>query len=334
VIAGRPPPALLRLTLALALAAVACGGTLDAGRDLPHGLLPVDERNPVIVDNDLATDNWMGVYAVLLANSGGPPLAGIIVNASKYWGDVKANTSGWNDLLMAASSSGLRNLPDVTPSTGTPLARPADGRIDMTPPNRSAGADLIVRLSRRLSLPWRPVVVLAGTQLTNLADAYLMDHSVVDRVVVVAALGSYAAPDGAMSAPNGELDPWADWIVAQRFRYVQVSAFYDQTADVTTADLSSLPQNALGAWMAAKQPDLFTIPTAADQVTALAVGVPTFAVAVQRAAPDTSAAFDSTQGPPLAPTASGNVWLVTQSAAPLAAARLWQMLLDPHTYGR
>jgi hypothetical protein len=40
-----------------------------------------------------------------------------------------------------------------------------------------------------------------------------------------------------------------------------------------------------------------------------------------------------TQGPPLAPAENGNVWLVTQIAAPLAAARLWQLLLDPHTYG-
>jgi hypothetical protein len=314
--------------------AAGCGGTLDAGRDVPHGLLPVDERNPVIIDNDLATDNWIGVYAFLLAQGGGPPLAGIIINASKYWGDVKANATGWMELVTAARSSGLRNIPDVTPSVGTPLTHPADGVIESTVPNRSAGGQLIVSLSQRLSLPWRPLVVLAGTQLTNLADAFLIDHSVVDRVVVVASLGSYAVPDAAMSAPNGELDPWADWIVAQRFRYVQVSAFYDQTGDVTTAEIANLPQNALGDWMAAKQPNLFTIPTAADQVTALAVGLPAFAVAVQRASPDTSAAFDPTQGPPLMPDAGGDTWVVTQSAAPLAKSRLWQMLLDPRTYGR
>jgi hypothetical protein len=321
------------LWLAAAATAGCGGGALDAGRDVPHGLLPVDERNPVIIDNDLSTDNWMGVYAFLLANSGGPPIAGIVVNASKYWGDVTSNAAGWDDLATAARSSGLVSIPEVTPSAGAPLVRPADGQIDDTAANDSPGAQLIVSLSRQLALPWRPLVVLSGTQLTNLADAYLVDHSVVDRVVVVAALGSYAAPDAAMAGPNGELDPWADWIVSQRFRYVQVSAFYDQTADVTSAELASLPKNPLGDWMAAKQPNLFTIPTAADQVTALAVGLPAFATAVQRAVPDTSAAFDSTQGPPLLPDASGNVWIVTQSAAPLAKSRLWQMLLDPRTFG-
>src|SRR4029079_485242 len=96
------------------------------------------------------------------------------------------------------------------------------------PPTESPGARLLVALSRQLSLPWRPVVVLATAPLTNLADAYLLDHSVVDRVVVVAALGSFAAPNGVMNGPNGDLDPWANWIVAQKFRYVQVSAYYDQ----------------------------------------------------------------------------------------------------------
>ena len=72
--------------------------------------------------------------------------------------------------------------------------------------------------------------------MTDIADAYLIDPSVVDRVVVVAALGTYTAPNGAMNPPNGELDPWADWIVAQVFQYIQVSAFYDQTGDVTAAE--------------------------------------------------------------------------------------------------
>ena len=156
-------------------------------------------------------------------------------------------------------------------------AHAANGRtIDHTMANNSAGASLIVNLSRQLSLPWRPVVVLADTQMTDVADAYLIDHSVVQRVVVVAALGSYVAPNGVMARPNGELDPWADWIVAQRFQYVQVSAFYDQTTDVTTAQLPSLPSNPLGAEMAMKQPNIFTITTAADQVSVLAVALPAF----------------------------------------------------------
>ena len=322
------------LCMGAALGAAACGGTLDAGGDKPHGLLPVDERNPVILDNDQSSDNWAGEYAMLLANSGGPPLAGIIASASSYWPVARDNAAGWTRLVTAARASGLKNIPDVTTSDGLPLARPADGRIDSTTGNQSAGGRLIVELSRQLSLPWRPVVVLACAPLTTVADAYLQDPSVVDRVVVVAVMGAYAAPNGIMNGPNGDLDPWADWIVAQRFRYVQVSAYYGQLGDVTGADLPSLPQNALGAWMMDKQPDIFEIPQASDQIAVLSVALPTFAVAVQRVSPDTSAAFDGMQGPPLRPDVAGNAWIVTQIAAPLAKSRLWNMLLDPRTYGR
>jgi hypothetical protein len=317
--------------IALGLLA-ACQQTLDAGYDLPR-LLPVGASNPVILYQDDWSGDWLGEYAVLLANSGGPPLVGIVVNATSIWGDLNINVSGWNDLVTAARSSGLQNIPGVTRSDGKPLARPADGKIDSTTPNNSAGAQRIRDLSLQFSQPDLPVVVVSGSSLTDLADAYLIDHAVVDRVVVVAALGGYTAPNGSMGAPNGDMDPWADWIVAQRFRYVQACTYYDQTADVTMADVPYLPQNALGDRFASKLPNIIAIPQASDQVALLAMGVPGFTVAVQRASPDPSAAFDSTQGPHLTPDPSGNTWIVTQIAGPLAQSRLWQMLLDPHTFG-
>jgi hypothetical protein len=328
---GRRPLGARRMHLGsatLLLAVASCTGTLDAGMDA-HGLLPVDARNPVIIYNDSESDNWIGEYAVLLAHSSGPPLAGIIVTASSYWPDASANTKGWNDLWTAAQSSGLSNLPAVTTSMGKPLVRPADGQVLSTAKNDSLGGQLIVTLSKQLSLPWRPLVVLAGTQLTDVADAYLIDQNVVDRVVVVASLGTYTAPNGAMNAPNGELDPWADWIVAQVFQYIQVSAFYDQTQDVQTSQIPNLPANPLGSEIAAKQPNLFTVATASDQVTVLAVGLSGFVQAVQSATVDTTAAFDPTQGPPLIPSANGNVLIVTAIKAPLAPACLWWLLLNP-----
>jgi len=321
--------------LALALAVAGCGQTLDAGQDTPQGQLPVDERNPILLSNDGWSDNWSGEYAMLLANTGGPPLAGIVVGASNYWTDLDANVTGWKNLVAAARSSGLKHIPDVTISANSPLTAPADGRIESTVLNGSAGASLILDVSRKLSLPGRPVVVLACTQLTDLADAYLIDPTVVERVVVVALLGTYSAPKGFMTGPNGDLDPWADWIVAQRFQYVQVSALYDQSADVTADDSSSLPRNMFGDWMAAKQPNLSTRTNAADQLAVLAAAQPDFPVKVERSSCDTSAGFNSPpgQGPPLVPDANGNAWLVTEITPRLAQSILWQMLLDPHTFG-
>jgi hypothetical protein len=318
------------LRIAATLAAAGCsGGTLDAGHDVPHGPLPVDERNPMIVVNDSATDSWIGEYTFLLRAR----VAGLIVVASNYWPDLNANVAGWTKLVNAARADGWQDIPDLTVSAGSPLKKPADSRIDSTVPNHSAGAQRIIEISRELSLPWRPVVVHVGTQLTDIADAYLVDPSVVDRVVIVAALGSLNPPKALMTGPNGDLDPWADWIVAQRFKYVQVSAYYDQIMDVTADDLGNLPQSSFGTWIAEKQSSISPNPRASDQVTVLATDLPQFATTVTRVSPDISAGFGSPpgQGPPLVPDNRGNAWVVTQIAAPLAASTFWRLLLEPRT---
>ncbi|HSY41614.1 MAG TPA: hypothetical protein VLA79_18875, partial [Polyangia bacterium] len=230
--------------MALAVLALGCSESRNLGSSVPHGLLPVDERNPILLANDGATDNWQGEYAMLLANGGGPKLAGIIVNTSGPWPDLDTNMAGWRGMVAAARASGLRNIPDPQASTGPPLTRPASGQIEDTAANRSEGAHTIVDLSASLSLPYRPLVVVTGGRLTDVADAYLIDPTVIERIVVVSSLGTTTNSGGAMGPPNGEMDPWADAIVTAptaRFRFVQVSAFYDQTTDVPNARLADLP---------------------------------------------------------------------------------------------
>jgi hypothetical protein len=318
--------------LVVVCAASACMETRNLGSTVPHGLLPVDERNPVILANDGAYDNWQGEYAVLLANGGGPPLAGIVVNTSGPWPDLDANMAGWRGLVSAARASGLRGVPDPIASTGPPLVRPADGQIGSTTPNRSEGAHLILDTSARISLPYRPVVVATGGRLTDLADAYLMDPTVTDRVVVVSSLGTTSAGGGAMGAPNGEMDPWADAIVTAHYRFIQVSAFYDQLTDVPAAAVPALPANALGAWIAAKQPGIWSLAQAADQVSVLAVGLPSFVATVDRVAVATEVASGATAGPDLTEDPDGPAWLVTQCASAGATERFWQILADPATF--
>jgi hypothetical protein len=116
-------------------------------------------------------------------------LAGIIVNATVNYPSIDSNMQGWRAMAAAARASGMRNIPDPIASIGPVLERPADGNIDETPPNRSEGALLILDTARRLSRPLRPIVVATGGELTDIADAYLIDHSVVDQLVVVSSLG-------------------------------------------------------------------------------------------------------------------------------------------------
>lgn len=324
--------AALAVGVVLALGIAACTEDYDAGWNT-HGLLPVDKRNPIVLLNDSESDNWQGEYAVLLANSGGPSLAGIIVCTSPNSPKIDENVADWRALVTAARSSGMRNIPDPTSSIGAPLVRPGSGAIDATVANRSEGALFIVDQSKRLSLPYRPMVVVTGGRLTDVADAYLVDPTVKDRIVVVSSVGTLTTSGAGMGDPNGEMDPWADVIVTSRLRYVQISAFYDQTADVPASRLSELPSNSFGAWIASKQPDVWSLSKAADQGALAAVGIPGFAVSVAQVSPAGPIAAGATVGPNLVDDPNGKIWLVREVSGTVAAAAFWKMLLNPKTYG-
>jgi hypothetical protein len=315
----------------VAVAGISCMETRDLGSTIPHGKLPVDERNPIVLMNDNVFDNWQGEYAILFANGGGPTVAGIIVNTSAPWPDINANIAGWRALVAAARAGGLGNVPDPIASIGPPLTRPADGQLASTTPNRSEGARAILDAAARLSLPYRPLVVVTGGRLTDVADAYLMDPSITERVVVVSSLGTTTPTGAAMGAPNGEMDPWADAIVTARYRFVQVSAFYDQLSDVPASRVAELPASPFGDWIAAKGPKIWDLPQAADQVAVMAVGTPSFAVAVERVSAGALVARGATTGPDLIDDPNGPGWLVTQSASAGALQRFWQILGGPAT---
>jgi hypothetical protein len=309
-----------------------CTEILDAGSSRPHGQLPVDERNPLVVLNDGAFDNWGTEYAVLLAHDGGPELAGIIIGTSGPWPELDVNVAGVRDLVLAARKSGLRNTPDPIASIGDVLKRPTSGEIDETQANRSEGALFIVDASKRLALSYRPLVVAVGGRLTDVADAYLIDHSVTERVVVVASLGSLSASGATMAEPNGEMDPWADTIVSSRFRYVQVSAFYDQLQDIPSSRTEELPDNAFGTWLAAKQSAIWSIPEAADQVAVAAVGIPGFVTEVARTAPAGPVDSGAGEGPALVDAPNGSGWLVRQVAGSAVTERVWSILSNSATF--
>lgn len=309
----------------------ACGGTLDAGSDRDPPLLPAGQQNPVILCNDGAFDNWQGEYAALLASSGGPPLVGLVVSTGSEWTDLDAITSDWQRFALAARASGLSETPDPVRSASVALRRPDDGDVASTVPNGSEGARFIVETSSVFAEPGRPVAVVTGGRLTDIADAYLIDPTIVDRVIVVSSLGSgFSGPQGVarMGGPNGELDSWASTIVVQKFRYVQVSARYEQLTDVPDERLDELPNNPFGDWMRAKQPEIFGITVAADQVGVLALGVPGFIREVVRVS-QSGWAGDQ---PTLAADANGRAWLVTASDGAVATARFWRLLLDSATF--
>jgi hypothetical protein len=311
--------------------ALGCGGTLDAGHDREREQLPFGPQNPIVLVNDNTFDNWHGEYALLLAHANGTPLAGIVIGRGSSWQDLDANMQGFQELATRARDSGLTGVPDLVRSEGQPLQRPADGTVESTVPNDSAGARFIVETSLQLAEPGRPLVVATGTRLTDVADAYLLDSTLAERIVVAGSIGtgfSEAEDLAHMGVPNGEEDPWADTIVIQRLPYVQVSARYDQLTDVPSERLSELPSNPFGDWMRAKQAGIFEIEMAADQVSVLAPGIPEFVTDFTRV----SQAGWLNDVPTLARDANGGAWVVTASNGGAATARLWELLSDPATF--
>jgi hypothetical protein len=304
-----------------------CGGELDAGTDRLRGALPVDDRSPVIVVNDGARDNWHVEYAVVLAAAERIQLAGIVVNSSSIYPSVETNVTGFRQLVAAARTSGMRHLPDPLASIAPALMRPPSGIIEDTTPNRSEGARFIIETSRRLATPVHRVAVATGGAVTDVADAYLMDPSVAERIVVVASLGS-SSPEGAVAGvPNGDLDAWATTIVTTRLRYVQVNGFYDQQQDLSEPRLAELPAHPFGAWMAAKRPEILDLIFACDQVSVMSVAFPWFAQGVARMQP-----VLGPEHPQLVPDPNGNAWHFAASDAATASAEFWRLLLDPQTY--
>ena len=312
--------------LIVALLLVGCGGKLDAGYDVLHGSLPVDERSAVVMVNDGARDNWQGEYAALLASTGQLKLVGLIVNSSAEYPSVETNVLGYRQMLRAARESGLRHLPNATASIAPALVRPASGAIEDTVPNRSEGARFILDSAAAYSTPVHPLAISTGGALTDVADAYLLDPTLADRAVVVASLGQTTSEGAQTVEPNGGRDSWATTIVTSKMRYVQVNGYYDQLLDVPETRAAELPNNDFGRWMADKRGDILNLIQACDQISILAVALPWFAADVGRMRPDDD------RPALLVADAAGPIWHVAEIDSTRARDEIWARLKAPATF--
>ena len=114
-------------------------------------------------------------------------------------------------------------------------------------------------------------------------------------------------------------------IIPDELSYLRAWSLVSMPAiDVPDSRLSELPDGAFGAWMAAKQPKIYSIAVASDQVSVLAAGFPPFVAAVSRVTAPASPTGSG--GPELVADPQAGAWLVTQSKGALATARLWELL--------
>lgn len=313
-------------TLCSALALAGCGGQLDAGFDVPHGALPVDERSAVVVVNDGARDNWQGEYAAILAASGRMKLVGLVVNSTGEYPSIETNVTGYRQMIRAARESGMRHLPEPTASIAPVLTQPASEAIEDTEPNRSEGARLILEAAAAYGTAVHPLAIATGGALTDVADAYLLDPTLADRAVVVASLGQTEADGASTFNPNGGRDSWAAFIVASRMRLVQVNGYYDQLLDVPEERVAELPQNAFGNWMAEKRVDLLSVIVACDQISVLSAALPWFPSGITRMS------VDPADGMHLVAEPAGHIWHVAETDSARARSEIWARLKEPSTF--
>jgi hypothetical protein len=178
--------------------------------------VPFDHRNPVLYDNDDHRDVYTDEYLFALASAGSIDLKGIITTYSADRVEYDLFIKGRQEIINMARESGFTNLPDATAGPYVPLQRPATNRIEDTQPLNSDGGRIIVEAALQATKK-RPLVIIAGGQLTAIADAYLQNPEIADKIIVS---GIFGARD---KTYNAGLDSWAWAIVLSKFRCLSIS---------------------------------------------------------------------------------------------------------------
>ncbi len=145
--------------------------------------VPYDNANPILYDNDDHRDAYVGEYLMVLTSAGDIDLQGTIMGSLWPGGNRDNLPTAHRQVILLARRSGLRNIPDPVPGAFASLQRPPSGNIEHTSPVDTPGARLIVTAARATT-PAKPLLMLTGGQPTNVASAYLLDHSISKRLVV------------------------------------------------------------------------------------------------------------------------------------------------------
>lgn len=214
--------------------------------------LPFDRSCPVFYDNDEELDQQADCVVMAMASAGKIHLAGMCTTWPDDIGWVPAGyfESAYSNLVHAISvarESGFTGIPDATRGASRLLRKPASGKINDTKAPGSAAAREMVRLSRKASYR-KPLVVVVGGPIGTVADAFLLDHSITNKLVVCWFGGCNPSKDN-MGEYQGWVDPWAAFIVASKFRLIAIPAGLGSAFPGKAWILANLPDTPLRAWM-------------------------------------------------------------------------------------
>lgn len=258
-------------------------------------LLPYDNTCPVVHDNDTVIDVYTEDYLMALASVGDIQLRGLVTSSSitpfnpyvppgDFESDMPPHPHRLNFVVnrthgvRLARAAGRSNIPDPIVGIKGHLERPKSGYIEDTVPLGSPGSWLVVQEARRAT-PDKPLVLVMGGQASIAADAYLLDPSIADRLVVAWLVGDELG----LTGYNAEADPWAAYIVLAQMRLV---AFPMNQADprVPKAWLNDLPDSEYRQWLIDKHHPTNELPDErdADGQPAISLIRPDYVRAVRR----------------------------------------------------
>jgi hypothetical protein len=203
--------------------------------------IPANAR--VITDNDFGKDSPEVFFTLKLAHENKLNLAGSIhtFNPDSAWTPGRIAPQ-WEYVYQAAQGM---NVPPLTKGSQRKMIPPAGGKIEDTLRFNSAGADLIIKEA----LAAEHLVIFVGGQCTTVADAYLKNPSIADKITVFHTNGLYY-PYASKAQGYNTQDHWSAYICAKRMRYVNcnfksVPAYWYDGKDLglTKAMVDSLPIN-------------------------------------------------------------------------------------------
>jgi hypothetical protein len=265
---------------------VVAGAIILIGVPSAHaqGLLPFDRTNPVMYDNDF-TNDYVDWYLMALASAGEISYRGIsttssiaphnrYVDAARFDWEVANRTN----IVLAGRNSGFRNVPNPVRGPRGHLLKPSSGRIEDTKSLNSVGTQAILAQARAASAA-KPLVVCMGGQLTAAADAYLLDNSIADKMVVV----SVDSPSG-FTYYNGWCDGWAAYIALVKLRLVNFPVNYATFPKMSKQWIQdNLPNSQAKTWMLSLKLDSANGSDGdVDGLTVVAIRRPDFVQAIKR----------------------------------------------------
>ena len=226
-------------------------------------------------------------------------------------------------------------MPDATAGPNVALVRPASNRIEDTKSLHSTGGGVIVNTALQAT-PEKPLVVVTGGQLTAVADAYLQNPAIANRIIVSGIFGALN------KTYNAGLDAWAWTIVISKFRCLSFSdsdtdVQYNQAMHSACSQTPKnrflqeiqdgiLPQTVFYQWMLEKHhprhPSKY-MEQDGDSPAAIVLMRPDYITKIERWR---CTGIDINGLPKLVPDNKGPLYLVTQANGSVATDEFWRAI--------